>query len=64
MHLTNYSVNKKNPEYIFNRDDENDFIGHKRSFSSILNWLKDKNYNIDKFIKDIHKIINLTFCSV
>jgi tubulin polyglutamylase TTLL6/13 len=36
MHLTNYSLNKKNPKFIFNSDAEKDDIGHKRSFSSIL----------------------------
>lgn len=36
MHLTNYAVNKKSPDFVFNSDDRNDGIGHKRSFSSVL----------------------------
>lgn len=36
MHLTNYSLNKKNPKFIFNSDAEKDDVGHKRSFSSVL----------------------------
>jgi len=36
MHLTNYAINKKSKDFIFNKDDGNDDVGHKRSFSSIL----------------------------
>lgn len=36
MHLTNYAVNKKSPEFIFNKNNDNDNVGHKRSFSSVL----------------------------
>jgi tubulin polyglutamylase TTLL6/13 len=36
MHLTNYAVNKKNPNFVFNNSAANDTIGHKRSFSSVL----------------------------
>ena len=36
MHLTNYAINKKNPDFIFNEDEGNDSAGHKRSFSAVL----------------------------
>ena len=36
MHLTNYAINKKNPNFIFNEKECNDNIGHKRSLSSVL----------------------------
>ena len=36
MHLTNYAINKENPNFIFNSDKDNDDIGHKRSLSSVL----------------------------
>ena len=36
MHLTNYAVNKKNPEFERNLDEFLDDVGHKRSFSSVL----------------------------
>ena len=36
MHLTNYAVNKRNPEFQYNEEETNDATGHKRSFSSIL----------------------------
>lgn len=36
MHLTNYAVNKKSPNFVFNNNENNDDIGHKRSLSSVL----------------------------
>ena len=36
MHLTNYAVNKKNPNFIYNTKEDEDGIGHKRSFTAVL----------------------------
>ena len=36
MHLTNYAINKDNPNFIFNEDDKVNDVGHKRSFTSVL----------------------------
>ena len=36
MHLTNYAINKKNPNFFYNFNENITNIGHKRSFSSIL----------------------------
>ena len=41
-HLTNYSINKKNPNFVYNDDENKDDIGHKRSFTSIISYLKNK----------------------
>ena len=35
MHLTNYAINKENPNFIFNNDIDVDDVGHKRSLTSI-----------------------------
>ena len=40
MHLTNYAVNKKNPDFIFNSNENDDSIGHKRSLTSVLAMLE------------------------
>lgn len=37
MHLTNYAINKDNPNFVFNENEEKDAVGHKRSFISVLN---------------------------
>lgn len=39
MHLTNYAINKNNPNFIFNKSKEADDVGHKRSMSSIFKVL-------------------------
>ena len=36
MHLTNYAINKDNPNFEFNTDEEEMDVGHKRSFTSVL----------------------------
>lgn len=36
MHLTNYSLNKKNPNFEFNQEEDADDAGHKRSLSSVF----------------------------
>jgi tubulin polyglutamylase TTLL6/13 len=37
MHLTNYAINKFSPNFIFNKNLEEDSIGHKRSYSATMN---------------------------
>jgi tubulin polyglutamylase TTLL6/13 len=41
MHLTNYAINKDNPNFEFNTDETKMNVGHKRSLTSALNILKD-----------------------
>lgn len=36
MHLTNYAINKENPNFIFNDDAEEADVGHKRSVVSVF----------------------------
>jgi len=36
MHLTNYAINKDNPNFIFNENKENTNIGHKRSLTAVF----------------------------
>jgi len=43
MHLTNYAINKDNPNFVFNENAEKDDVGHKRSFISVLNVIDMKN---------------------
>ena len=42
MHLTNYAINSKNKGvFQFNKTLEDADQGHKRSFTSILEWIED-----------------------
>ncbi|XP_067615341.1 tubulin polyglutamylase TTLL13 isoform X3 [Eurosta solidaginis] len=60
MHLTNYSVNKRNSQYDLC---DNDDCGSKRKFSAINNWLRRQNYEVDKFWGNIDDIIIKTVLS-
>jgi hypothetical protein len=55
MHLTNYSINKTSSKFIKNTQNS-DFEGHKRSYQSILDYMKANNEDIGK----IHPIF-ITF---
>ena len=39
MHLTNYAINKDNPNFVFNENAEEADIGHKRSLISVFKVL-------------------------
>jgi len=36
MHLTNYSINKKSKDFVFNTSEQNMGQGHKRNFKSVF----------------------------
>lgn len=40
MHLTNYAINKMDPNFVGNKDIYNDDKGHKRSYTSAIRDLK------------------------
>lgn len=46
MHLTNYAINKLDPNFIANKDLHNDHKGHKRSFTSVLKYLNENDYDV------------------
>lgn len=46
MHLTNYAVNKRSKDFVFNSGD--DTVGHKRSLSAVLNTLKNMGHDTNK----------------
>ena len=55
MHLTNYAINAKNKGvFQFNQDHQIDDQGHKRSFTSILEWIEQ---NFDDGVKKKEKML-------
>lgn len=48
MHLTNYAINKENPNFIFNNDAGKMDVGHKRSIKSVFGKLEEEGFNIKK----------------
>jgi tubulin polyglutamylase TTLL6/13 len=53
MHLTNYALNKQNPEFEFNAAEEDDNTGHKRSLTAVFALLEDAGVDIDKLWAEI-----------
>lgn len=62
-HLTNYSVNKKNEKFEQPTDTESN-DGFKRSFTSVLQEMKEEGVDTEKLIKDMHQLIVLTIIGV
>lgn len=60
MHLTNYSVNKRNSQYELCDDDD---CGSKRKLSAINNFLLSNHYSVDDFWAKIDDIIIKTVLS-
>ncbi|XP_065354577.1 tubulin polyglutamylase TTLL13 [Calliphora vicina] len=60
MHLTNYSVNKKNSQY---ESCDSDDCGSKRNFGAINSWMRRQNYDVKGFWDRIDDIIIKTILS-
>lgn len=63
MHLTNYALNKKNPDFIFNQNQFQDAIGHKRSLTSIFKYLYSLGKDVNRIYMQIRQIIVKTIIS-
>uniref|UniRef100_D3YY08 Tubulin tyrosine ligase-like family, member 4 n=1 Tax=Mus musculus TaxID=10090 RepID=D3YY08_MOUSE len=62
MHLTNYSVNKKNTEYQANAD-ETACQGHKWALKALWNYLSQKGINSDAIWEKIKDVVVKTIIS-
>lgn len=51
MHLTNYAINKLNPNFVFNKSSEDMDVGHKRSMTSVFRSMQEAGVDI-KLLKD------------
>ncbi|XP_017845176.1 tubulin polyglutamylase TTLL13 [Drosophila busckii] len=60
MHLTNYSVNKRNSQYDLC---DNDDCGSKRKLSAINNWMRRHNYDVAEFWSNVDDVIIKTVLS-
>ena len=57
MHLTNYSINKKNDKYVQNEDKELDDVGFKWSLSAFCNHLEQVGIDMDLLWSRIYDVI-------
>jgi tubulin polyglutamylase TTLL6/13 len=62
IHLTNYSLNKNNPNFIYNTNENEDDVGHKRSLTSVFATMEEGGVNIDNIWGDIQEIVIKTMC--
>ena len=64
VHLTNYSINKNNENFVFSNDSENASTGHKRSLSFIWDYIDNHGGDSSILIKEIHQLIVKSICAV
>ena len=64
MHLTNYAINKFSPEYVSNKGSGEDNVGHKRSLTFAMQYLREMGHDTDKVMYDIKSNIIKTICAV
>mmetsp|Transcript_43854 Transcript_43854/g.42361 ORF Transcript_43854/g.42361 Transcript_43854/m.42361 type:complete len:165 (-) Transcript_43854:724-1218(-) len=64
IHLTNYAVNKDNDGKFKAPKNALDDEGHKRSFQTLLNRLRNEGYDSDRLVDQIKDIVIKTMLSI
>ena len=64
MHLTNYSINKNSENFVFNSDENEADVGHKRSLRFVWNYIDSHGGNSKLLKIKIQDLIVKTFCAV
>jgi len=64
IHLTNYAINKDNSDKFKSAKNALDDEGHKRSFVTVINRLRNEGVDVDKLIVEIKDIIVKTMLSI
>lgn len=64
MHLTNYSVNKKNSVFVQNLDYHEDNVGHKWSMSALFKYLEQHGVDVSLLWSRIYDMIIKTILAV
>lgn len=64
VHLTNYAVNKMNPNFEENTDPDDAQDGHKRSWEAVFQHLREEGHDVDKLMMEIEDLIVKTLIAV
>ena len=64
MHLTNYSLNKKNEDYEFIENNEKFDTGSKRTFSFIMEHLEKIGFDKKEVLEKIKYLIRMLMISL
>lgn len=54
QHLTNYAINKENPNFVFNTDSKRTDVGHKRSMTSVFDLLQKQGCDVAAIITQVN----------
>jgi tubulin polyglutamylase TTLL6/13 len=46
-HLTNYAINKVNPNFIYNTSQDHENVGHKWSLAALYSYLQENQVDVD-----------------
>lgn len=63
-HLTNYAINKMNPNFVHSMDKTENLGSHKRSISSFFDEVKDIGVDVDLIWIGIKKIVVKTLIAI
>jgi hypothetical protein len=64
VHLTNYAINKFNPDFQENTNPHDAQDGHKRSWEAVQEFLRKEGHNVDVLLAEIEDLIVKTLISV
>jgi len=64
VHLTNYAVNKTNPNFEENTNPDDPSDGHKRSWEAVADYLRKQNLDVDTMMKEIEDLLIKTLIAV
>ena len=64
MHLTNYAINKTSPNFVFNKNELEDNVGHKRSLTAAYKMMEEMGCDICALKSSIDKMIVKTIIAV
>mmetsp|Transcript_55721 Transcript_55721/g.129963 ORF Transcript_55721/g.129963 Transcript_55721/m.129963 type:complete len:888 (-) Transcript_55721:62-2725(-) len=64
VHLTNYAINKTNPNFEENTNPEDAQDGHKRSWEAVQEHLRQEGHDVDTLLAEIEDLIIKTLIAV
>jgi tubulin polyglutamylase TTLL6/13 len=64
MHLTNYAVNKNNPNFVQPSSESSEKVAHKRTLKSTMEHLEAEGHDVEGLRSRIADLVIKTLCMV